>query len=128
MYIIFNLKLIILNQYLEKRFNKTVRRVASSVFMVQMILYMGIVLYAPALAVSAVTGLSKWTSIISVGLVCTIYSTTGGMKAILWADVFQSLLMFAAMFAILVKGTYDIGGLGMVWKRAREGGRIQFDE
>ncbi len=68
-----------------------------------MIFYMSIVLYAPALALSAVTGTSKWTSIISVGAACTVYCTIGGMKAVLWTDVFQSVLMFSAMLIIIVK-------------------------
>ncbi len=87
---------------------------------------MSIVLYAPALALSAVTGLSKWFAIISVGLVCTLYCTIGGIKAVLWTDVFQSLLMFAAMIIIIIKGTLDVGGVDVVWQRALEGQRIQF--
>ena len=96
--------------------------------MVQMIFYMSIVLYAPALALSAVTGTSKWTSIISVGAVCTIYCTIGGIKAVLWTDVFQSLLMFTAMIIIIVKGTSDVGGLEQVYQRALNGSRIEFDK
>ncbi len=91
-----------------------------------MIVYMSIVLYAPALALSAVTGLSKWFAIISVGLVCTLYCTIGGIKAVLWTDVFQSFLMFTAMIIIIIKGTNDVGGVGVVWQRALEGQRIQF--
>ena len=45
-------------------------------------------------------GLSQLGSILAVGLVCTFYSTLGGIKAVLITDVFQSLLMFASI------GTY----------------------
>ncbi len=71
------------------RFGKVTRLTASFAFITQMVLYIGIVLYAPALALNAVTGLNKIVSIISVGLVCTFYSTIGGMKAVLFTDVFQ---------------------------------------
>jgi len=48
-----------------------------------MILYVGIVLYAPAIALEAVTGLSYYLSTVVIGVVCTFYSTIGGMKAVL---------------------------------------------
>ncbi|KPM08948.1 sodium-dependent multivitamin transporter-like protein [Sarcoptes scabiei] len=92
----------------------------------EMIFYNSIVLYAPALVLSAVTGVSRWTAIISVGLVCTIYCTIGGMKAVLWTDVFQSILMFTAMLVIIIKGSIDVGGLDVVFNRAKLGSRLEF--
>ena len=44
---------------------------------------------APSLALSAVTGINKVLAVLSIGLVCTFYSTIGGMKAVLITDVFQ---------------------------------------
>lgn len=99
---------------------------ASIVFMISMIFYMSIVLYAPSLALSAVTGISKWWAILTIGLVCTIYCTIGGIKAVLWTDVFQSALMITAMIVIIVKGTIDVGGMGEVWQRAADGNRLEF--
>merc|ERR1719433_1997991 len=87
--------------YLENRFGLATRLAASMAFSCQMILYMGIVVYAPALALSAVTGLSQLGSILAVGFVCTFYSTLGGIKAVLITDVFQSLLMFASIGTVL---------------------------
>ena len=70
------------------------RLAASGAFVTQMVLYIGIVLYAPAIALNAVTGLNKIASIIAVGVVCTFYSTIGGMKAVLITDVFQVLPIY----------------------------------
>ena len=88
--------------YLEKRFGLVTRLMASLAFSLQMILYMGIVVYAPALALSAVTQLSFMGSVLAVGFVCTFYSTLGGIKAVLITDVFQSLLMFAAIGCVVI--------------------------
>ena len=56
-----------LSRYLEQRFGRTTRLLASLAFSLQMTLYMGIVVYAPSLALSAVTGLSFTGSVISIG-------------------------------------------------------------
>ncbi|GFY44314.1 putative sodium-dependent multivitamin transporter [Trichonephila inaurata madagascariensis] len=81
-------------------------------------------LYAPALALSAVTNLSMKMSVIVIGAVCTFYCTLGGMKAVLWADVFQVILMYAALFSIIIKGLLLLGGFGNIFEIANEGGRL----
>jgi len=114
-------------KYLEDRFGRVARTVASIAFSLQMVLYMGIVLYAPALALSAVTGLSFNGSVLGVGLVCTFYSVLGGMKAVLMTDLFQSMLMYATVLAVIVNTALH-GSLQQVWDTAVAGGRVQFLE
>lgn len=113
-------------EYLERRFGKSTRLVASIAYSLQMILYMGIVLYAPALALEAVTGISKTNAILAIGFVCTFYSTIGGMKAVLITDVFQSLLMFGAIFSVIFCAVARAGGFGPIWDTAYAGGRLEF--
>lgn len=115
-------------EYLERRFNKAIRRCGSLVFILQMTMYMSIVLYAPALALSQVTGLHTWGSVVAIGVVCTFYTTVGGMKAVMWTDAFQMIVMFGAMLTVVIKGCLDAGGLEVVWEKNVQGNRIQFWE
>ncbi|KAI4882119.1 hypothetical protein NFI96_010745 [Prochilodus magdalenae] len=111
-------------QYLELRFNKAVRICGTVTFIFQMVIYMGVVLYAPALALNAVTGFDLWGGVLAIGLVCTLYTTLGGLKAVIWTDVFQTIVMFAGQLAVIVVGTQQAGGISEVWKKAQNGSRI----
>ena len=99
--------------------------VASISYTLQMVMYMGIVLYAPALALEALTGLNRSYSIVLVGAVCTFYSTIGGMKAVLLTDVFQSVLMYAAVMAIVISGLVNAKSFGAIFEAADKGNRLE---
>ncbi|KAF7276350.1 hypothetical protein GWI33_010447, partial [Rhynchophorus ferrugineus] len=99
--VFFKLQATSVYQYLELRFGKTTRLAASICYTLQMVLYMGVVVYAPSLALEALTGINRVSAILSMGLVCSFYSTIGGMKAVLMTDVFQSILMFLGVFSII---------------------------
>uniref|UniRef100_A0A4W4E072 Sodium-dependent multivitamin transporter n=1 Tax=Electrophorus electricus TaxID=8005 RepID=A0A4W4E072_ELEEL len=88
------------------------------------VIYMGVVLYAPALALNAVTGIDLWGAVLAMGLVCTLYTTLGGLKAVIWTDVFQTIVMFAGQLAVIVVGAHQAGGVAEVWRRAQNGSRI----
>ncbi|KAK8725341.1 hypothetical protein OTU49_010820 [Cherax quadricarinatus] len=88
--------------------------------------YMGIGLYAPSLALSSVTSLPIWGSVVLMGLICSFYITIGGVKAVVYADVVQTLLMFVGVLVVTVLCCYQLGGLTNVWTIAEQGGRIQF--
>eukprot|EP00069_Balaena_mysticetus_P013492 bmy_22059T0 len=62
-------------EYLGLRFNKYVRLCGTILFIVQTILYTGIVIYAPALALNQVTGFDLWGAVVATGVVCTFYCT-----------------------------------------------------
>nr|XP_034196013.1 putative sodium-dependent multivitamin transporter [Osmia lignaria] len=114
-------------EYLQQRFGTAARLAGSFAFLLQLLLYSGVVLYAPALALEATTGISTTASVILIGLVCTFYSTIGGIKAVLITDVFQSILMLIAVIVVIVTEAVDVGGLDEIWEIARDGSRIEFD-
>lgn len=97
-------------------------------YWIQLLLYSGVVLFAPSLALQATTGFPMVWSIIAVGLVCAIYSSIGGIKAVLITDVFQAILMFTSIFIIIISAASKVGGLSEIWRIAEEGGRIEFDK
>ncbi|NXU93947.1 SC5A6 protein, partial [Xiphorhynchus elegans] len=103
-------------EYLELRFNKTVRVLGTVTFIFQMVIYMGVVLYAPALALNAVTGFDLWSAVLTMGL--------GGLKAVIWTDVFQTLVMLAGQLAVIVVGAQRVGGMARVWHVAQQEGKI----
>ncbi|XP_055362289.1 solute carrier family 5 member 6a isoform X2 [Betta splendens] len=122
--VFYRLRLSSAYEYLELRFNRVVRICGTVTFIFQMVIYMGVVLYAPALALNAVTGFDLWGAVLAMGLVCTLYTVLGGLKAVIWTDVFQTVVMFAGQLAVIVVGTSQTGGIGEVWRKAVNGSRI----
>lgn len=122
--IFYRLRITSTYEYLELRFNKTVRIFGTVTFIFQMVIYMGVVLYAPALALNAVTGFDLWSAVLTMGLVCTLYTTLGGLKAVIWTDVFQTLVMLAGQVAVIVVGAWRVGGMARVWHVAEQEGKI----
>ncbi|KAK5853444.1 hypothetical protein PBY51_007227 [Eleginops maclovinus] len=122
--VFYRLRLSSAYEYLELRFNKTVRICGTVTFIFQMVIYMGVVLYAPALALNAVTGVDLWGAVLAMGLVCTLYTALGGLKAVIWTDVFQTVVMFAGQLAVIVVGANQAGGIAEVWRKATNGSRI----
>lgn len=56
--------------------------------------------------------------------VLPVTSLQGGLKAVIWTDVFQTLVMFAGQFAVIGVGIHQAGGPSEVWRKVTEGGRI----
>uniref|UniRef100_A0A669BTL7 Solute carrier family 5 member 5 n=1 Tax=Oreochromis niloticus TaxID=8128 RepID=A0A669BTL7_ORENI len=74
------------------------------------------------------TGLNIWASLFSTGLICTLYTTLGGIKAVVWTDVFQIIVMLFGFVAIYIQGTVLVGGPAQVLRIANNGSRINFND
>ncbi|XP_046396482.1 sodium-coupled monocarboxylate transporter 1 isoform X2 [Ischnura elegans] len=111
-------------EYLELRFNRHVRAAACGLFVLDEILFLPIVLYVPSLTFNLVTGFNIHCIGAIVCAVCIFYTSVGGLKAVVWADTLQIILMFFSLVVVVIVGLSQIGGLGIVWSRAVEGGRV----
>ncbi|XP_040155486.1 sodium-coupled monocarboxylate transporter 1-like [Anopheles arabiensis] len=112
-------------EYLQRRFDHRMRMFGSILFTVACLLWMPIVIYVPALAFNQVTGMSIHIVTPIVCMICVFYTSIGGLKAVVWTDVIQSGVTLLALLAVLIKGTYDVGGPAEVVQRNIAGGRLE---
>ncbi|KAL6443066.1 hypothetical protein ACFW04_002798 [Cataglyphis niger] len=113
-------------EYLEIRFARPVRILASFLYTLSLIVYVPLIIYVPALAFSQATGMNLYYVAPVICLVCIFYTTIGGLKAVVWADTVQMTVTVGSLVAVLILGTIAVGGVGATWRIAEEGGRIVF--
>jgi sodium-coupled monocarboxylate transporter 8/12 len=112
-------------QFLEERFALSVRLLASGLFIFRVSLWLAAATYAPALALEKVTGIPLWITIIASGTLTTLYTALGGMRAVIWTDVMQLVVLFGGQLVIaLVAASKIPGGFGGVWETALADGRM----
>ncbi len=100
-------------EYLERRFNVTARLFASTSFVLFQIGRMAIVMFLPALALSAITSLSVQQCILIMGVLSVLYCTMGGLEAVIWTDSIQTIILLAgAMLSLIVVLLNIDGGVG----------------
>ncbi|WP_242153645.1 sodium:solute symporter [Sphingomonas sp. BAUL-RG-20F-R05-02] len=96
------LNLVSVFNYLEMRFHPVIRMLSSALWILMQVGgRMGIVLFLPAMAIGTITDTSVTACILVVGLFTIVYTALGGMRAVVWTDVFQVLVLTCgAVFAI----------------------------
>lgn len=116
-------------EYLAQRFQSKAAEVTGSIIsIIQQVLYIGIACYAPSTALKVVTNIPEWATIVTVSLVATIYTTMGGMKAVIWTDFFQAGVMMAGILAVVIQSFLKVGSIERVLEENENWNRIQFDE
>jgi SSS family transporter len=113
-------------EYLEKRFDVRVRCMASGLFILWRIVWMSTAVYAPSLALWAATGgqIPLIPTIVILGVFATLYTMLGGMKAVIWTDVVQFVVLFGGMVLAIIFILMKVpGGLGAIWHTASAEGK-----
>ncbi|XP_070575236.1 sodium-dependent multivitamin transporter-like [Ptychodera flava] len=118
------LNLISAYEYFGLRFNYAVRITAALLFALQTVFYMAATMIGPALAVEAVVNVDLWITLVVSGAVCIFYTSVGGMKAVIWTDVFQFLVIVGTLMTVIILGTIEAGGLQYVWESNKQDGRL----
>ncbi len=101
-------------EFLEYRYNAGARAVMAAFTMV---IYVGVtiaaVVYSGGLTISTIFDVPLYHSIFIIGAVAALYTTLGGLKAIVWADLFMgsALILGGALVMVLGFRHPDVGGV-----------------
>ena len=103
-------------EYLEERFDRSIRLFGSASFILFQLGRMGVVLLLPALALSAVTGINVYLCIAFMGVLSTLYTVAGGIEAVIWTDVVQVVVLLGGALTALGIIVFQLdGGIGQLF-------------
>ena len=88
-------------EYLEIRFDLPTRLFASSLFLAIRIAWMSLVVFTACRAMVRISGIPFVWLVVGLGLVAVVYTTLGGLRAVIWTDVVQFLILLGgALFTV----------------------------
>lgn len=114
-------------EYLEERFGPATRSLASLVFLGSRCLALGVVIYAPSVALSAMLGLTTSESVLIIGGLTTLYTMLGGVSAVIWTDVKQMSVIILGLLLILgflLTDLLPVFSLGQLFDLAGAAGKM----
>lgn len=93
-------KIISVYSYLEEKIGGWGRLYAAFSFLLFMVGRIAIILYLSSLLLTSFLNADIGSVIILVGIVTIIYTLMGGMEAVIWTDVMQSIIMIGGIFFV----------------------------
>ena len=116
-------------EYLGRRFGAPAQKIGSGLYCVYAIGWMGTMLYAVALTLQTVMGLTNtqyYLTLIGIGAFATLYTVMGGLKAVIWTDVLQAAILGGAIVAVMLLAISRIeGGWSAFWSISTEHNKFQ---
>jgi len=115
-------------EYIGIRFGAPARKTAAALFLFARLGWMATVIYAPALALSIATGLPLIASILTMGVLATLYTVMGGLAAVLWTDVVQFITLIGGAIVVAVFLIhFSPDGAAGILAFARDNNHLQLD-
>ncbi len=88
-------------EYLEKRCGPRARTLTSLLFLFGRALSGAVVIYAPSVVLSVVFSLDETWTILLIGGFATVYTALGGMRAVMWVETWQMLIILLGILFCL---------------------------
>lgn len=98
-------------EFLEKRFDSRLRWILSVFSIVAYVLTkISVTIYAGGVVVSALLGIDFWTGAIATVLLTGIYTIFGGMRAVVYTETLQALVLIIGAAILTYIGLDRVGG------------------
>ncbi len=108
-------------EYFEKRFGYSARAYSALAFAAGHFSKMGFVLFTITMAICGMTHWDPYRVIIGAGIVTVLYTLVGGLEAVIWTEVLQSIVKIAGVIVVLgVLISIMPGGAGAAFHLANE--------
>jgi SSS family transporter len=112
-------------EFLRHRFGPETQYAGSIFFFITRLIASGVRLYAACLGVGIIMGWSLAQTILAFTIVGIIFIAFGGIKAVVWAGAYRTIVFFSAGAALLTYLLFHIsGGLSAAWQTAGAAGRL----
>ena len=97
-------------EYLGKRYNRSVRTIASLTWIIFFAVDLGVLFWASAVLLKVLMGWPIWVSILATASIVGLYTYFGGITAVVMTDVVQLVIMFVGGFALVFLAFNAVGG------------------
>jgi SSS family solute:Na+ symporter len=107
-------------EYLGRRYNVTVRTFFAVVWALFMVGTVATILVSAAAMFEGLLGWSFW---LSVGITCVlvgVYTTAGGLRAVVVTEVFSCIVLIAGATLMCVLGLREVGGVGAMVEKVSQ--------
>jgi SSS family solute:Na+ symporter len=98
-------------EFLERRYSSAARWYFTWVSVIGYVLTkISVTLFAGGIVMQAVTGLDLWTSAGLLIVVTGLYTIVGGLRAVIYTEVAQTIVLIAGSAALMIIGLHGVGG------------------
>ena len=102
-------------RYLEKRFGVGTRTLLSIMFQLLRAFATGVTVYGISLVLQQILGIPFWVAALALCGITVVYDFFGGMKAVVYSDVLQMIILYFGIVVCLVYAVYLAGGISEVF-------------
>ncbi len=106
-------------EILESRLGVRIRLLGSSIFLLTRFLWLALIIYITAdkILVTIVGWPASYTPYVAIviGIVTVLYTSLGGLPAVVLTDVIQTIILFLAAVVSIVLVSIQLGGVGAWW-------------
>ena len=102
-------------EYLEEKYGLGARMFGSTLFLLIRLSMMGMIVYTAAIAMSKMADLPFTWVVLGVGVIAVVYTVLGGMRAVMWTDLVQFIILFGGLLFTIGYVFYDTGTGPITW-------------
>ncbi len=95
-------KIISAYEYLEDRFSPSIRIYGAVTFIIGQLIRLALILFLVSILMHEITGYSAVTSVLLAGVLVAVYTIVGGIDAVIWTDVLQTIVLVLGGIVILI--------------------------